>query len=330
MIQRRISSLRWTILIGVIAFMAACGGDDESSKPPQPDSTGEPTAIEGVSTLAAFPLSVPRSDGATLSIAAPPARLVSLSPSATEVIYAIGAEASLVAVDTAADYPAAAAQFATRLDANAPNLDAIAALNPDLVVVGSNNGNIVQALGARDIPTFFQDEADIVTVADVFTQIALLGRITGKQTETETLLSQLDGRVNAVTDAVQGLSQATGPKVYHEVAPQLRTASDSSLEGDLYRLLRARNIAGAGAGTPYPQLTQDTVIAANPDVIIVTQADGSPAVDEVSARPGWAGITAVREGRLFPIDEAVVSRRGPRIVDALEQLAKALHPDRFQ
>jgi iron complex transport system substrate-binding protein len=136
--------------------------------------------------------------------------------------------------------------------------------------------------------------------------------------------------VNDVTDAVQGLSQAAGPKVYHEVTPQLVTASEASLEGDLYRLLRARNIAGAGGGTAYPQLSPETIVAANPDVIVIASGSGAATPEAVGARAGWGDIVAMQESRTFTIDGAIVSRRGPRIVDALEQLGESLYPDRFE
>ena len=284
------------LLVGIV-LAAGCGGGDGGESPPE-ESTSEPTAIEGVSTIAPFPVTVVRSDGKSLTIGAPPARIVSLSPSATEILFAIGAEGSLVAVDASADFPAAAASFATRLDAAQPDVEAIAALNPDLVIVASNGTNIVEALDARNIPTFYQDEALIVTVSDVFTHIALFGRITGTQSETETLLSSLDARVGAVTDSVQGLSQAAGPKVYHEVNPQFLTASEVSLEGDLYELLRARNIAGAGGGNAYPQLSPETIIAANPDVIIVAETAGSASVEAVAGRNGWGAIAAVQNDKI--------------------------------
>lgn len=328
-----ISGIRtWLALFmaGLALASAACGGDSQPRPTSDQGTFTEPSQIAGVSTLAPFPLEIARSDGKTLTIEAPPARIVSLSPGATETLYAIGADGALVAVDNNADFPEEAASFATKVDAYEPNIESIAALDPDLVIVSSNLGGIVEALDGLQIPVLYQDiDTTVLSISDVFIQIALLGRVTGHQTEAETLLADLDDRLNLITDGVQGLNQATSPKVYHELDSTFFTVSRDSFVGDLYNTLRARNIAGNGGGVAYPQLTQEAIIAANPDVIILADEEFGVSVESVKARPGWDAIEAVVKDRIFGIDPDIISRPGPRIIDALEQLAQLIYPDRF-
>jgi iron complex transport system substrate-binding protein len=313
------------------ALLAACAGDGNGDPNGDgPGSFGEPTTIEGVSTIDAFPLQISRSDAKTLTVDGPPERIVSLSPGATETLFAIGAQDAIVAVDNNADYPQAAANFPTKVDAFEPNLESIVALDPDLVIVPNNQGGIVEALDGLSIPVLYQDiDTSITSIGDVFTQVALLGRVTGHQAEAEALLTALDLRVDAIVDGVQGLSQATSPKIYHELDSTFFTVSENSFIGDLYNTLHARNIAGDGGGVAYPQLTQEAIIAANPDVIILADEEFGVTIESVEARPGWDAIAAVVEGRIVGIDPDIVSRPGPRIVDALELLAKAIYPTRF-
>lgn len=318
--------------LALAALAAACsddGGGDGSGGDGAQDFE-EPTVIQGVSTIAVFPLEVPRSDGTTLVIDAPPQRIVSLSPGATETLFAIGAGDAIIAVDNNADFPQAAANFPEKVDAFEPNLEAIAALEPDLVIVPNNQSGIVEALDGLSIPVLYQDiDTSIRTISDVFVQIALLGRITGHQPEAEALLADLDARVDVIVNGVQGVSQATSPKVYHELDSTFFTVSEESFIGDLYKTLHARNIAGDGGGVAYPQLTQEAIIAANPDVIILADEEFGVTVESVVARPGWDAIAAVAEGNIIGIDPDIISRPGPRIVDALELLAKAIYPTRF-
>lgn len=321
----------WIAIAAFALGLAACGGDDNGRGDDDPSFTDHPTPIEGLSTIASFPVDIPRSDDKTLTLTAPPQRIVSLSPGATEIIYALGAESALAAVDNNADFPQAAADFPTKLDAFEPNIEAIAATQPDLVIVASDIGGLVAALDQLNIPVFFQDiDTDITNIDDVFTQIVLLGKVTGKSSEAETLLADLEERVQNVRDGVQGLNNATTPKVFHELDSTLFTVSENSFIGDLYKTVRARNIAGDGGGSAYPQMTQEAVIASAPDVIVLADEEFGVSIDSVKTRPGWDTMPAVQNDRIYAIDPDIISRPGPRIVDALEQLAQAIYPERFQ
>lgn len=323
------SRLSAGLLLAVLVTAGACGGGGEKGKETA-DFNDNPSPI-AVSTEAAFPLTIQRSDGKPLTITKPPTRIVSLSPGATEIIYAIGAEASLVAVDKNADYPDAAKNFATKVDGFEPNVETIAGLTPDLVIVANNGTGIVEKLDGLNIPVLFQDiDTSIKTVDDVFGQMRIIGQITGNTDKAVALINPLAARVQTVKDALNGTNQANNPKIYHELDSTFYTASSSGFVGDLYRILRTNNIAGDGRGSPYPQLTQEAIIAANPQVIILADEEFGVSIDSVKARPGWGAIDAVKNNQIYGLNPDIISRPGPRIVDALEQLAKDIYPTRFK
>ncbi|MBF6600369.1 MAG: ABC transporter substrate-binding protein [Dehalococcoidia bacterium] len=318
------------------ALVAGCGGGSSNPASPANGSAAAATSSGGgapgagsTATGAAFPLTLQRSDGKPLTLDAAPKRLVSLSPGATEIIYALGAEGELAAVDRDADYPPAAKAFPTRLDAFQPNVEAIAAIKPDLVFVASDSSGLVAALDRLGIPVLFSDLNSVKTFDDVLTQISLVGQATGKNAQAESLVSAMRAREKKVIDAIRDVPATQAPAVYHEVDNTYYTASDASFIGSLYKLLKAKNIAGDGGGSPYPQLTSEKIIAANPQVIVLADEAFGTTVDSVKARPGWQGIDAVKRSAIFAIDPSIVSRAGPRIIDALEQLAKDIYPQRF-
>ncbi len=324
-ILNRITAL---LLLIALTFAAACGDDDAEDTGGEPDG-GDPTPAASSSSGALFPYEVERSDGKTLTFEKPAGRIVSLSPGATEIIYAIGGESALAAVDNQADFPAAAADYPTKVDAFEPNIEAIAAVEPDLVVVATDIGDLVAALDRLSIPVLFIDiNTDVLTIEDVIEQIPMFGRITGRDAAAAELVESLEARVRAVSERVAPLS--SDPSVYHELDSTFYSAAEGSFIGNLYTRLNATNIAGDGGGSPYPQLTQEAIIAANPDVIILADEEFGVTVESVKARPGWDAIAAVQNDRIHGVDPDIISRPGPRIVDALELLAETLHPEAFQ
>lgn len=330
------SALALVVIAGLVAALA-CGDDSDNGDTTSGSSGGngeftdEFTPLPGVTETAGYPIVVDRSDGQRLTIEQAPRRVVSLSPGATEIIYAIGAEAALVAVDNQADYPPAAASFPTKVDAYEPNVEAIAALEPDLVIVPDNGSGIVEALDRLGIPVLYQDlDTDVLTVQSVLGQIALFGQVFDRRDAANELVADLSERISAIKNALRQVDSATvAPKVYHELDSTFFTASTASFIGDVYNTLRVRNIAGDGGGQAYPQLTQEAIISANPDVIVLADEEFGVTIESVKQRPGWDAIAAVQNNRIYSIDPDIISRPGPRIVDALEQLARAIYPDKF-
>jgi len=300
------------LLLALTLVMAACGGEKE------PAASPEPTA-----PATDFPLTVTRSDGRNLTIAEAPQRIASLSPAATEVLYAVGAGPQIVATDLQSDYPAEA-ENTTKLDAFQPNLEAIAGVEADLIIIASNQDDIVEALDRLGETVLFIEVPD--TIDGVMGQVWLLARVSGHAEEGGRLAQEMKDRMRAVTDKLADVEE--GPRVYHELDNTFFTVAPNSFVGDFYSLLKAHNIA-EGAPTAYPQLSQEEILDRDPEVIILADADAGESPETVRARPGWGVISAVKNDRIYVVDPNIVSRPGPRVADALEQLARVLYPEKF-
>lgn len=262
--------------------------------------------------------------GRTVEIDGVPERIVSCAPTPTEILFAVGAGSQVVGVDDYSDYPSAAQSLPT-IGSYTLNLEAIIALQPDLIV----SSDLVplsqlEQLEDQGIPYFIFATR---TLEAVYKDISMAGVITGHVAEAEALVSSLKERADAVTEKTLAES-VVKPKVYVEYYP-MWTYGPGSFGDDLIYLAGGVNIA-ANTSSEYPMVTDEFVIAQNPDVIVYTTGVMSTTTSEsIAARPGWEGITAVTEDLIFGIDDNLVSRYGPRIVDGLEQLAEIIHPELF-
>ncbi|HEU4944222.1 MAG TPA: helical backbone metal receptor [Solirubrobacterales bacterium] len=256
------------------------------------------------------------------STARAPQRIVSLSPTATEDLYAIGAGNLIAAVDGESDYPPAAPR--TELSGFQPNVEAVAAYRPDLVVV-SAEGTEAAVRGLRKLGIDVLVQAAATSLAEVYAQLRELGRIVDRQAEARAAAARIRARV---ARAVQAAPSGLGLSVYHEVSPDYFSADSSTFIGRIYRLFGLANIAdgaGTAAGTGYPQLSAEHILEADPDLIVITDTEccnQSPAT--VRRRPGWSGIAAIRHGDVIAIEEDVASRWGPRVAEFAERLGEAL------
>ena len=293
----------------VIGLLVACG-----------DDAGDQTA--GARAGSSFPLTIVQSDGAALTIAAAPQRVVSLSAHATEVFCALDAGPQLVAVERYANCPLGSSAKPV-LDAFTPSLETIVSFEPDLVYVADDSG-ILEALRRLDVPVLYIELP--TTLEGVLDHVLTLGRAAGRETEAKALAHTMQERIDAVTLALADVER--GPRVYHELTTDYFSAAPSSFIGDVYTLLKAQNIA-AGANSAYPQLSAEVIIERDPEVIVLADEASGVTADSVRARPGWSVIEAVAADRICVIDPDIVSRPGPRIVDAIDALAECIYPDRF-
>jgi iron complex transport system substrate-binding protein len=250
-------------------------------------------------------------------------RIVSLAPGITETVFALGAGARLIATDTFSDYPEAATRT-PKVDYSRPSAEQVVALRPDLVLMSARQRDVVERFRDLQLPVVFLGDA--ATLDEVFDHMTLIGAALGEDDAARGLIASLRGRVEAVrAQAASTTAGGAGPRVFYELTPALHTASPQSFVGSMFSLLRARNIAPGP--TPYPQLTAEHVIAADPEVIVLAYVGAAKADPRsVGARPGWSAVSAVRTGRVVVIDPDVANRAGPRVVDALEVLARALYP----
>jgi iron complex transport system substrate-binding protein len=265
---------------------------------------------------AGFPVTLDTPAG-KLEIAQQPKRIVSMSPTATEMLFAIGAGDQVVAVDSNSNYPTQAPK--TDLSAYEPNLEAVAGYKPDLVVYSDDPGELAAGLGKLGIPVLPQPAAK--RLDDTYAQLDQLGRATGHAAEA----GQLTTTMRAEIQRIAGASRPERPLTYyHELDKNLYTATSKTFIGQLYARLGMDNIADAADkdGSGYPQLSAEYVVKADPDVIFLadTKCCGQSA-RTVAARDGWDQVAAVRSGGVVELDDDVASRWGPRVVDFLRTVA---------
>ncbi|MDP2948117.1 MAG: ABC transporter substrate-binding protein [Chloroflexota bacterium] len=303
-------------LLLLLAAAVAC--QEEEARP----ATPTPTPVGA--TQAQFPLTIGDDLGRQVTLPAAPQRIVSLSAGATEIFFAIGAGQQVIAVDRFSDFPAEA-RIRPQLDAFQPSVEAIAGLQPDLVLMFFDPGGVVDGLERVGSTVLFLDAPE--SVDGVLEQIRLLGRVTGHVPQAEALIQSMQARIDAVGKKLADVPQ--GPRIFHEVDATLYTAAPNSFVGDLYTILRAQNIA-AGAAQAYPQLSQEVIIERDPEVIILADEAYGESPQTVKARAGWSSISAVKSDRIYSIDPNIVSRPGPRLVEALETLARLLYPEKFR
>ena len=267
-----------------------------------------------------FPVTIFAANG-RVTIPKQPRRIVSISPTATESLFAVGAGPQVIAVDDQSDYPRTAPR--TRLSGFTPNAEAIAKYRPDLVIVSFDANRVVASLKRLRIPVMVQPAAR--TLPQAYEQIKQLGRATGHEGAARTLVARMRTRIAALVAA--STDRARGVSLYHELTPDYYSATSSTFIGAIYRLFGLRNIADAAdsSGSGFPQLAGEYVIAQNPGLIVLadTKCCGQTKAT-VGARPGWDRIRAVRTGAVVLLDDSIASRWGPRVVNFVRAVSSAL------
>ena len=247
-----------------------------------------------------------------------PERIISLSPTATEMLFAIGAGEQVVAVDDQSNFPSDAPT--TDLSGFEPNIEAIAGYEPDLVV--AQDDTVQDALGALDIEVLVLPAA--TKLKDTYSQIRRLGKVTDHAEEAKKLATSIRKDIAAIVDEVP--KDRERPTTYYELDDTFYSADSSTFIGRLLKLAGLANIAdeAEGDGSGYPQLSAEFVVDADPDVILLadTKCCGQDA-DTVAARPGVANVAAVQTGNVIGLDDDIASRWGPRVVELLELIVKS-------
>jgi iron complex transport system substrate-binding protein len=299
---------RWTVarslaIATALAMGMACG-------------SAVPTTAVSTSS---FPLTLTTSKG-SVTITHMPSRIVSLSPSGTDDLFAVGAGKQVVAVDSYSTYPAEAPR--TTLSGFTPNIEAIAGYQPDLVLTADDTSNVFEQLAKLQIPVLVEPAA--VDLNDVYAQLYQIAQATGHSPQAASVVSDLQQQVKTI---VQSVPRPVKPlKVYHELDQTYYTATSGTFIGQMYRLLGIQNIADQAPGSnAYPQLSAEYIISSNPDVIVLadTVCCGQ-SQSTVAARPGWSAISALRNNAVVPVDDSIASQWGTRIVLFLKAVAAAL------
>jgi iron complex transport system substrate-binding protein len=269
-----------------------------------------------------FPVTVRAANG-PVAIAKRPVRIVSLSPTATETLFALGAGRQVVAVDSLSNYPPRAPR--TNLSGFRPNAEAIASYRPDLVIVASDAG-IVAELGRLRIPVLVDPGA--VNLPDAYRQIRQLGHATGFPKRAAALVTRMRSQIRAAVESAG--RQGRGLSLYHELTTDYFSANSKTFIGQIYKLFGLRNIAdAAGRGTDYPQLSAEYIVESNPRLIFLADSRCCGQNREtVARRPGWQSIAAVRQRRVYALHDDIVSRWGPRITGFVRRVADVVRSTR--
>jgi len=305
--------MKKSVLLVAAALAVLLGG---CVCPAQAPATGVPTS---------GPISVEDGVGNVITLESEVQRIISLAPNHTEILYALGLGDRVVGVTEYCNYPPEAAVKPKVGDFITIDLEQVVGLEPDLVLATTMHmAETVPALQERGIVVFVLDPQSVVAVLE---SIQKIGQLTGREDEAEALVADMQARIAAVQEKVQG---APRPKVFWELGPELFTAGPGSFVNDLITLAGGENVA-ADADSPWPQLSVEAIILKDPDVIVLADHNYGQTVEMVKERPGWEDIRAVREGNVIEIaDDDIVSRPGPRLVEGLEFLARAFHPDLFE
>jgi iron complex transport system substrate-binding protein len=251
----------------------------------------------------------------------PPDRIISLSPTATEMLFAIGAGHQVVAVDDDSDYPPSAPR--TSLSGLEPNIEALARYDPDLVVVSYDPQGFVKSLRALGVPVLLEPAA--ANLAGTYSQIESLGRVTGHGATAGALVRRMRRQIAATVAAAPRFT--TPPAYYFELEPDFYSVTSSTYVGQLFKMFGLRNIADAaqGATSGYPQLSDEYIVKSDPQIIFLADTiccDQSART--VAARPGWRAVAAVRDGDVVGLDDDIASRWGPRVVVLARDVEAAL------
>jgi len=297
----------WLILLVMAILLTAC-------TPKAPTGT---TYIDG--------------EGRTIVLAGPAQRIVSLAPSNTEILYAIGAGDQVVGRDEFSDYPAEAKDLPSVGGSMGEyDFEAIAALEPDLVLATAiNTPKQVKALEELGITVYMLPNPD--DLDGLYANLTTVGQLTGHEAETQVLVDSLKARVQVVLEKVAISSYL--PAVFYELdgtdPAKPWTAGPDTFMSKWISLAGGRNV-GDEMDSSWAQISQEALIVANPEIILLGDAAYGMTPEQVAARPGWDAIAAVESGKILVFDDNLISRPGPRLVDALETLARLLHPELFE
>ena len=305
-------SRMFAFLAVLLLTLASCGG--AVSPAPSPSVTASP-----------FPATLTDFQNRTVSIPTQPQRVVSIGPSITAFLFALGAGPRVVGVDDFSDEPAEAATR-EHVGGIKVNFEKVVALKPDLVFSVKFSDGTIEKLQSASLNVLVVDPQ---SVSDVARTATLLGKAVGA--DGEALARSIQQRVDGVKTKIA--SATTHPRVYHEIdasdPAKIFTVGPGSYINDLIEIAGGTNVA-ARASSAYPQLSAEEILRSDPEIIVLAADAYSSKPADVVARQGWSIISAVKNNRIFTIDPNLINRPGPRVGEAAEAYARLVHPELFK
>ncbi|WP_410769966.1 ABC transporter substrate-binding protein [Fontibacillus sp. BL9] len=333
---------KWTKVWGIwllallLLVTAGCGANNTNSTADNSNNAGQTqeqqtngaNAPEQEELHTTYPLTVKDAYGSEFTFESAPQRIVSLAPSETEGLFALGLDEQIVGVSDNDDYPEAA-KDKPKMGGFQVNVEAVVAAQPDLVLAGSLIGeDTVKSLTDLGMKVF---RSNPKTIDGVMDNIKTVGEITDHQNEAKEVTEQMKAELDKVTEAVKSLTADQKKKVYIEFSPGW-TVGKGEFMDEMITLAGGENVASDITG--WSEINEENIIKANPDVILyaksVIDENNRTLAEIIKGRGGWDQITAVKEDRIVGMDDNLLSRPGPRVTQGLIEVAKAIYPDLIQ
>ena len=316
---------RFRSILLVALLVAGCSGPGTSPSP-VPLGTPAPTLAPSPapSAAAAFPTTLTDDEGTSITLTAEPQKIVSLTPATTETLFALGAGPRLVGRTDSDDYPPEAASVQAVVKLGKVDVEQVVGLSPDLVLAGGDGftpPDVVTQLRSLHIPVVVLYAKDTNAV---FQDIRLIGQASGENDTATSLAASMATQFDAVKVLT---ANATHPSVFYEIdaTSTIYTAADQSFLAEMIQDAGGAPVT-TGSTTAY-DIPLEKLVAANPAIILLGDAAYGTTADQVKARAGWGTITAVQTGAIYPVDDTVITRPGPRLVEGLLDLVRAIHPE---
>ncbi|WP_138226747.1 ABC transporter substrate-binding protein [Paenibacillus algicola] len=328
------STLLMTMMLAMMLAACTSPAEENETQPAQQeqsqgseannDETQKEEGKDSEADKTVYPLTVKDATGTEMTFEAAPAKVVSLSPSETEKLFALGLDEQIVGVSEVDDYPEAA-KSKPKMGGYESDVEAIVASGADVVFTAAMNEDNINKLRDLDVKLFVNDPK---TIAEVMDNIALVGEITDRKAQAKEITDQMQQELDMVKNAVKDVKEEDKKTVYVEFSPGWTVGSGTYLD-EMLKLSNAINAAGEAEG--WFEVSEENIIAANPDVILYSanvMDENNQSLDQlIQSRSGWDQIQAIQDGQLFKLDDNLISRPGPRVTQGLIEVAKAIYPD---
>lgn len=321
------------ILMTAILLMTGCASNDDTNKDQAQDNSSDPQTEEtegedAASDEAAFPVELVDGTGEKVTIEEKPEKIVSIIPSATEIAFALDLGEQIIGVSDNDNYPEEVADK-EKVGGMELNVEKIISLEPELVLADlMNDPDGLQQIRDAGIPVLVAGEAN--NFDDVYEVIEMIGKGTGTTDKATEIIDGMKSDLAALQEKAGKIEKDDEKNVFVEVSPEpeIYTTGKNTFMDELLNVIHANNVAGEEEG--WIKLNEEAILSYNPDVIIVAYNYMEDAEDAVLARAGWEDVQAIKDKQVFEINEDIVSRPGPRLVEGAEELAKAIYPEIFE